>query len=93
MPIQIATGDGTGGLQTLTMTNVSSNNATNAGAPTVLQYAQSADGQIFIPGNIGNACRRFLCLLFLLLHDFIESDVLLFNVSCDLISHENIIYE
>jgi hypothetical protein len=45
VPIQLATGDGSG-LQTLTMTNVAASSSTG---PTVLQYATGADGQIFIP--------------------------------------------
>ena len=51
--IQIAGSEvGTQGLQTLTMTNagVGSTTVTPAGA-TIVQYAQSADGQFFIPGK------------------------------------------
>ena len=51
--IQIAGSDvGTQGLQTLTMTNagVGSTAVSPAGA-TIVQYAQSADGQFFIPGK------------------------------------------
>ena len=55
--IQIAGSEvGTQGLQTLTMTNagVGSTTVSPAGA-TIVQYAQSADGQFFIPGKL-NCC-------------------------------------
>ena len=57
--IQIGS-DGTAqGLQTLTMTNAASlanTNTTPTGA-TIVQYAQSADGQFFIPGK----CNVYIC--------------------------------
>lgn len=48
--IHIAANDGvsTQGLQTLTMSNVSTTTSTPSGA-TIVQYAQSPDGQFFIP--------------------------------------------
>lgn len=44
-------GHGGAGLQTLTMTNASSGQqVANNAAGTIVQYAQGADGQFFIPG-------------------------------------------
>lgn len=50
--IQIAAHDvaTTQGLQTITMSNVSSANSAATAGATIVQYAQSPDGQFFIPG-------------------------------------------
>ena len=41
----------TQGLQTITMSNVTSVNTPTSGA-TIVQYAQGPDGQFYIPGNV-----------------------------------------